>query len=153
MKGFAVVTFFSGFQSVAGLAFCLSLCTVVTMHFKYLHGQLKECVAFRINTDSVQELSSVAAQIRTIRNLYEHTCDLTTTLDDGVNLFAGTQFLILIPAICLFTLNAFVPAISIRSFCLRRICLFLLSADIGGGSKAKLTGKNFIDYLYIFFDH
>ena len=109
MKGFAVASLFCGFQCVAGLAFCLSLCTVVILHFKYLHRQLIESVAFIKNTDSWQEFSCVASQIRRIRNLYEHTRDLTTKLDDGVNLFVGSQFLVLIPTICLFTLNAFVP--------------------------------------------
>ena len=143
MKGFAVASLFSGFQSVAGLAFCISLCKVVTLRFKYLHRQLYETVALRTNTELMQEFPCVATKIRRIRNLYEHTCELTTKLDDAINLFVGTEFLVLIPMVCLFTLSAFVPEfrldILVYDFFAFSFCLVTLVATANLNSQVKIS--------------
>ena len=116
-RGLGVATLFSGFQCVAGLSFCLTLCRSVTLYFKYLHNRLNQSVAFLMEMESggneVEVSLYFAKETRRIRYLYEHTCDLTAKLDDAISMFIGHQLLVLIPIICLFTLSAFVPVLGL----------------------------------------
>ena len=106
-------TVFIGFQCIAGLTFMVSLCKVVTMHFKHLGKQLTENAEPEMDVESmantVQEFTCDPVQIRRIRILYEDTCDLTVKLDEGISMPLGTVLLVMIPFICFLTYSTFFP--------------------------------------------
>ena len=106
-------TIYPGFQLLAGLTFLVSVCQVVTMYFKYLGKQLVESAEFDLDMESiestVQESRCSVEQIRRIRVLYEHVCDLTVKLDEGINVILGVPLSFMTPMICLIAYNAFVP--------------------------------------------
>ena len=113
MQFLAVIHIFPGFQCVSGLTFCVCLCNVVTIYFKYLRKQLEKMTEDQMDRESeengLQEYRCSAEQIYRTRFLFEHTCELTAKLDNGIHLIVGTQLLIEIPMICVFSYHAFVP--------------------------------------------
>ena len=104
---------FPGFQCSAELTFYISLCFIVTMYFKYLRKQLAISVGYHANGElkenGLKEYGCSTDQILKMRFLFEHTCELTAKLDDGLYLITGTQLLFEIPLFCLYTYDAFVP--------------------------------------------
>ena len=110
MRFLSVGCIFPGFQVAALLTFCVSLSNVVAIYFKYLREQLATRSAeHQLDIESAQVSRCSEEQIHRIRLLFEHTCELTTKVDDGTHLIVGTHLLFEIPMICLFTYNAFVP--------------------------------------------
>ena len=117
-------TVYPGFQLLAGLTFLVSVCQVVTMYFKYLGKQLVENAELDMDMESiestVQESRCSVEQIRRIRILYEHVCDLTAKLDEGINVILGVP----LSMICLFAYNAFVPEFRSDLLFYGLFCLF-----------------------------
>ena len=113
MRFLNVGNIFPGFQGFAGLTFCVSLCNIVTIYFKYLRRQLEMMTEDQINRESgektVQEFRCITREISRIRLLYEHTRELTAKVDELLYLLVGVQLLFEIPMICLYTYNSFVP--------------------------------------------
>ena len=154
-----VMNIFPGFQCVTGLTYCVCLCNVVTIHFKYLRKQLEMNAESRMDKESedhgLQGYRCSAEQIRRIRVLYEHTCELTAKLDDILCLLVGVQLLFEIPMICLFSYNAFVPEFRLDflfySLFAFSFCLVILAATANLNSQVIshqiITGVS-SGYLY-----
>ena len=84
------------------------------MYFKYLAKQLSASADFKnvelcSEETTVQEFRYSNDEIRGIRLLYEHTCELTNKLDDAINLPPGNLILVMIPFICFTTYSTFIP--------------------------------------------
>ena len=113
MRFINLFTIYLGFQFLAGLTFLVSVCQVVTMYFKYLGKQLSMNAEFDMDMESIEstvhESRCSVEQIQRIRILYEHVCDLTVKLDEGINVILGVPLSFMTPMFCLIAYNAFVP--------------------------------------------
>ena len=59
--------------------------------------------------NTVEEFRCNVEIIQRIRVLYEHVCDLTAKLDEGINAILGIPLSFMTPMICLIAYNTFVP--------------------------------------------